>query len=113
MKPAARLSPLLAPLLVWLTAVPARADSLTPSGDATINLGSPKTNYGSASTVTVSANGPQYGLVQFDLSPLPSNTTLAKVTLRLYVTSVNTAGTLNARTVTSLSFRRVGRAPAR
>jgi len=29
-------------------AAPARSDSLVPSGDATINFGSVKTNYGSA-----------------------------------------------------------------
>lgn len=74
----------------------ARAVTLTPTDDATVGG-----NKNSVSTVIVNAGGPTYGLVRFDLSPLPANVPLAKATLRLFVTSVNSAGTLHASTVTS------------
>src|SRR5690242_6324117 len=85
---------LLAPAL-FVTAV-ARADTLAPTDDATV--GGHK-NQISASFV--SAGRAAYGLVRFDLSPLPAGVPLAKATLRLFVNSVNSAGTLSGRAVAS------------
>jgi hypothetical protein len=70
---------------------------ITPSDDSYVNAASPSTNYGAAATIgLVSAS--QTSFIRFDLTPVPSTYTgaqVAKATLKLYVNSVNTAGSFN------------------
>jgi len=85
---------LLGPVLFLATV--ARANTLTPTDDATVGG-----NKNSVSVIYVNAVGPAQGLVRFDLTPLPPNVQVAKATLRLFITSVNSGGTLSARAITS------------
>ena len=74
----------------------AHATDATLVADAHVNSANPTTNYGRLSNVSVGAG--TTGLVQFDLTSLPTGTTAAQVseaTLRLYVNRVFTAGTIN------------------
>jgi hypothetical protein len=70
---------------------------ITPSGDAYTNTATPTTNYGAKTLLDVESAS-QTTYIQFDLSSLPSGYTSAnitKATLKLYVNSVTTAGSLN------------------
>jgi hypothetical protein len=72
------------------------------TGDASVNLAYPSTNYGSLSNLYV-GNG-STALIQFDLSSLPTGTTasqIAKATLTIFVNRVNTSGLVNVRPVTT------------
>ena len=70
-----------------------------PSGDAFINSGAATTNYGDKLTLDIQAQ--RSSLITFDLASLPSGVTVAKATIRLYVDSVNTAGSFNVVSVAS------------
>ena len=70
---------------------------ITPSGDAYTNTATPTTHYGAKTLLDVESAS-QTTYIQFDLSLLPSGYTSAnitKATLKLYVNSVTTAGSLN------------------
>jgi hypothetical protein len=70
---------------------------ITPSQDAYIDTASPGINFGSATALGV-VSPSQTAFIQFDLSPIPSgytSTNIAKATLKLYVSSVATAGSFN------------------
>lgn len=78
------------------------AQTLAPSQDAYYVPGS-ATNYGTATTITVGSSG-SVGLVQFDLTQLPSGVTSAQVqkaTLTLFVDHVGVGGSINIDTVSS------------
>src|ERR1035441_1036394 len=83
--------PLVAPLMMAQSAPPA-ADTYTRSSQAT-------SNFGAQTTLQVRSGYNSY--VQFNLAPVPTGTTVAKATLRLFVDSVNTAGSFNLFPVTS------------
>jgi hypothetical protein len=83
--------------------------TLSPTGDADVNSGSPATNTGTALTMGVLSSPERDGLMQFDLSSIPANATVNDATLSVYVASPQatttglkfyTAGTFNEATVT-------------
>lgn len=85
----------------WIGAltVPALAQ-FTPSQDAFTESSKPTINFGAATTLGVenSALAIQTTYIQFDLSSIPAGFTgsnVAKATLKLYVNTVGTAGSLN------------------
>src|SRR4051812_1685242 len=86
-------------LFLTLLAPIAAQGQLTPSADAFVNSGSPGTNYGDKSTLDIQSA--RTSLISFDLTPLPSGAGVARATLRLYVTSVNAAGSFNVFPLTS------------
>ena len=59
-----------------------------PAADAFVNSAAPTTNYGDKSTLDIQSTRPS--LIRFDLSGLPMGGGVARATLRLYVSSVNT-----------------------
>ena len=70
---------------------------ITPSGDAYTNTASPTKNFGTSELLAVESAS-QNTYIQFDLSPLPSGFTgakIAKATLKLHVNAVTTAGSFN------------------
>ena len=82
--------------LLLASAHAAMATDATLIGDAHVNSGHPTVNYGSLSNVDVASGAT--GLVQFDLSGLPSGVTPSQIgmaTLRLYVNRVSAPGTVN------------------
>jgi hypothetical protein len=67
-------------------------------GDTYISATSPATNFGAAATVNISSAST--GLVQFDLTAIPSpSSAVAQAYLRVFVNKVNAAGTLSFMTV--------------
>lgn len=82
--------------LLLLTAMVTYAQ-ITPSDDAYVNSAAPTTNYGSAVSLNL-GSATNTGFIRFDLTPVPASYTgasIAKATLKLYVHSVTTAGSLN------------------
>ena len=78
-----------------LAALPAFATDATLTADTHVSSAHPGSNYGSLSNLYVGGN--YTGLLQFDLTSLPTGTTAAqisKATLRLYVNRVLTSGTI-------------------
>ena len=76
---------------------------ITPSADASTSSLAPFQNYGSNGYLYV-RNTTQLTYIQFDLSTIPAGYTgsnIAKASLKLYIYSVATAGTLNVDYVTS------------
>jgi hypothetical protein len=75
---------------------------LMPSDDAYVNSALPTTNYGAATTLNLQSAA-ETTFIRFDLSAVPAGYTgssIAKATLKLYVNSVATAGSLNVDYVT-------------
>jgi hypothetical protein len=75
---------------------------LTPSDDAYVNSAAPTTNYGAATTLNLQSAA-DTTFIRFDLTAVPSGYTgssIAKATLKLYMNSVTTAGSLNVDYVT-------------
>ena len=66
---------------------------LPPAADSFINSGAAGTNYGDKTTLDLQSQ--RIGLVSFDLSALPMGASVAKATVRLSVSSVNTAGSFS------------------
>jgi hypothetical protein len=95
MRPISRtlVSVLSLPLLASL----AMAQSAPPSADSYIRSSSAGSNYGTATTLQVRSG--YTSLLQFNLAPVPTGTTVAKATLRVYVDSVTTAGSFNVKPV--------------
>jgi len=78
---------------------------ITPSDDAYTSSTNSSTNYGTASTLSVSttATATTAAFIRFDLSSIPSTYTganIAQATLKLYVNAVTTAGSFNVNYVT-------------
>jgi hypothetical protein len=89
-------------LLLTLGSWSAAFGQLTPSDDAYVNSALPTTNYGAATTLNLQSAA-ETTFIRFDLSAVPSGYTgssIAKATLKLYVNSVTTAGSLNVDYVT-------------
>src|SRR5579863_5117556 len=82
-----------APVVMWAQSLTVQQDSFYAPGNVS--------NYGSLPTIDVGGTNPYYGLVQFDLSVLPSGTAgaqVAKATLSLFVDKVGTPGVINIDT---------------
>ena len=62
-------------------------------GDTYISSASPASNFGTAASIVIAPGNA--GLVQFDVSAIPINSTITKAYLRLYVNKVVSGGTLN------------------
>jgi hypothetical protein len=92
MKPLNRSLILVLPLLLMLS-VSALAQ-ITPLADSYTNTAASTTNYGARTTINVDG-ATQTGYIQFDLSEIPSGATVSKAMLKLYVNTVNTAGSFN------------------
>jgi hypothetical protein len=99
--PAFRASLVLA-LLICMSATIALAQ-ITPSDDSYTLTSSPTVNFGAKNTLEVESAGAT-AFVRFDLSGIPSSITgsmVAKATLKIYVSTVTTAGSFNLDLVTS------------
>ncbi len=86
-----------APFVLALLPAVMLAQNATLTQDSYVLAGS-GVNFGSATTINVGGPTVAHGLVQFDLSTLPSGTTgsgIAKATLLLFVNKLGTAGTVN------------------
>jgi hypothetical protein len=84
-------------LFVILTALISAHAQITPSGDAYIDTTKPTVNNGKAVTLGV-VSPSQTTFIAFDLSSIPAGYTgasITKATLKLYVSSVTTAGSFN------------------
>ena len=89
-------------LLMSFFAVSAFAQ-ITPSDDSYTLTSSPTTNFGAKTTLEVESSGAT-SFVRFDLSGIPPTVTgsmVAKATLKIYVSTVATAGSFNVDLVTS------------
>jgi collagen type VII alpha len=89
-------------LLALLCAPSARASEATLIADAHVNSARPTVNSGALSNINV--GGGYTGLLQFDLSPLPSGTTAAQIAhavLRLYCNRVVSPGAITLQPATS------------
>ena len=89
-------------LLICMSATIALAQ-ITPSDDAYTLTSSPTVNFGAKNTLEVESAGAT-AFVRFDLSGIPTTVTgsmVAKATLKVYVSSVTTAGSFNVDMVTS------------
>jgi hypothetical protein len=89
-------------LLICMSATIAFAQ-ITPSDDSYTLTSSPTVNFGAKNTLEVESAGATT-FVRFDLSGIPSTVTgsmVAKATLKVYVSSVTTAGSFNVDLVTS------------
>ena len=74
----------------------AHSQAIAPSADTMTSSALPTRNYGSYTALFVqtgSANSSSY--IQFNLATLPSNATVTKATLKLYVDQVTTAGSFD------------------
>jgi hypothetical protein len=89
-------------LLICMSTTIALAQ-ITPSDDSYTLTSSPTVNFGAKNTLEVESAGATT-FVRFDLSGIPSTVTgsmVAKATLKVYVSSVATAGSFNVDLVTS------------
>src|SRR5580692_12057906 len=67
---------------------------ITPLGDAYTNTADPTTNYGAKTLLDVDGAS-QITYIQFNLASIPSGASVSQATLKLYVSSVTTAGSFN------------------
>src|ERR1039457_3586428 len=89
-------------LLLGVLAASALAQ-ITPSDDSYTLTSTPTKNFGAMTTLEVESAGATT-FVRFDLSGIPSTVTgamVAKATLKIYVSTVTTAGSFNVDLVTS------------
>ena len=89
-------------LLICMSATIAFAQ-ITPSDDSYTLTSSPTVNFGTKNTLEVESAGATT-FVRFDLSGIPPTVTgsmVAKATLKIYVSTVTTAGSFNVDLVTS------------
>jgi len=77
-------------LLSWVGAY----GQITPSADAFTNTASPTTNFGANVLLNVSG-AQETSFIQFNLASIPSGAQVSKATLKLYVHTVTTGGSLN------------------
>jgi hypothetical protein len=86
--------------LLWLVlASPSLFAQAPPSADTFVSSSFAKTNFGMGTSLVVQ-NG-SISLVQFNLSGIPSSSTVTKATLRLYVDAVTNSGKFDVYQVTS------------
>lgn len=81
-------------LLLW-TAPPLSADTVKVAADTMIDLGSPNSTSGTATSLFVRNSGKnsvRYGFVRFDLGALPTGVPVSKATLRIWINTLGTAG---------------------
>ena len=78
---------LLVPAVSWADTVPLKADAYFNPGDAN--------PYGALTTINIGGAPNAQGLVQFDVSSIPSGSTIAWARLRLYVSKVTTGGAVD------------------
>jgi hypothetical protein len=71
-----------------------RADTATLAGDSFVNSGS-ATNYGNLPNLNVGGAATSQTFLLFDLTSLPAGSIVSWARLRLYVDTVNTAGTVD------------------
>jgi hypothetical protein len=91
----------LALLLTTFLALPAFAQ-ITPSDDSYTLTSSPTVNFGAKNTLEVESSGATT-FIRFDLSGIPPSVTgsmVAKATLKIYISTVTTAGSFNVDLVT-------------
>ena len=90
----------LVPALAWMGSEGTLlAATAPPIADTNVDSANPTTNFGSAATIVISPT--TTGLLQFDLSSIPSSATIKRATLVLYVSQVTAAGTVTVSPVTS------------
>ncbi len=90
----------LVPALAWMASEGTLlAATAPPIADTNVDSANPTTNFGSAATIVISPT--TTGLLQFDLSSIPSSATIKRATLVLYVSQVTAAGTVTVSPVTS------------
>ncbi len=106
---------LLLPAAAWATDAPLVADTY-------VSVANPSLNFGNLPTMTI--GGSNVGLLEFDLSTLPSgiaSTSVVKATLQVFVDRVGTSGTISVApllgpwtesTVTNVTFPGSGAAAA-
>lgn len=83
---------------------PAHGDTVHASADTNINLAAPDQVNGSGAALFIrnsGAGGERHAFLRFDLSVLPPGVPVSKVTLRLWVSSVNDEGPVDIHTVLS------------
>src|SRR5215471_16517842 len=91
-------------LFINLAALISAFGQITPSQDSYTNTAASSSNYGTATTLDVSSTSTsiQTAYIQFDLSSIPAGYTssnVAKATLKLFVDSVSTSGSMNVNYV--------------
>jgi len=90
-------------LLLTIMFASSAAAQITPSDDSYTLTSSPTGNFGAKNTLLVESAGAT-AFVRFDLSGIPSTVTgamVAKATLKIYISTVTTAGSFNVDLVTS------------
>jgi hypothetical protein len=90
-------------LLLWGVLAASALAQITPSDDAYTLTSSPTVNFGAKTTLEVESAGATT-FIRFDLSVIPPTVTgsmVAKATLKIYVSTVTTAGSFNVDLVTS------------
>jgi uncharacterized repeat protein (TIGR01451 family) len=73
----------------FVTAVPARAATFTPTADSYVDAGSPSSNFGAASTVETDGSPIKTAYLKFDVQGVGST---SSATLRVYAETANPAG---------------------
>jgi hypothetical protein len=91
-KTAARFGVEITFLLICMMALPLFAQA-PPSADTFVSSAFPKGNYGSGVNLALSPGATSY--VRFNLSGIPSNATISKASLRLYVDAVSKPGSFD------------------
>jgi Chaperone of endosialidase/TGF-beta propeptide len=81
-------------VIATLAATTEASAQMSPSADSYINTADATTNYGSSTLLDVDRTL-RSTYIQFDLTSIPSGSTVARATLTLYVNSVATAGSFN------------------
>ena len=92
LKTAARFGVEITFLLICTMALPLFAQA-PPSADTFVSSAFPKGNYGSGVNLALSPGATSY--VRFNLSGIPSNATISKASLRLYVDAVSKPGSFD------------------
>jgi len=90
-------------MLVFLSSASGHALTLHVTDDTNINLNTPGQNNGDTQGVfvrNVGAGGVRHAFVKFDLTPLPPGVVVSKATLRLWVSEIQNAGSINLHVVT-------------
>jgi hypothetical protein len=102
MKPA-HISIIFAVLFFWLGS--AKAHTLHVTDDTNINLSQPSQNNGASADVfvrNVGTGGERHGYVRFETSPILPNTPILSAILRIWVSQVATAGSIDLYVVTGV-----------
>lgn len=90
-------------LLLLFMAVPGHALTLHATDDTDINLNNPSQNNGDKPSIfvrNVGVGGVRYGFAKFSLGALPTGAVISKATLRLWVSALGNAGSIDLHLVT-------------